>query len=89
MLNRIVLVGLISSLVGCAGLKTPTPADKDAKNQTWTYDCCNPGLSEGTKELCQIARKTKNHTLVDNYGNHYKFIWSDCEPGKEKWQEYE
>lgn len=79
----------VTVLTGCSGLQGPIPADRNAIKQTWTYDCCNPSLSEGTKDMCKMAATARNHTLIDNYGNRYKFIWSDCEPGKEKWREYE
>ncbi len=84
-MNKLIFIGLIG-LIGCAGLQVKTPAD-NIYNETFTYDCCDPGLSQGTKEMCDMAIKDKNHTLVDDYGNKYKFIWSDCKIGKEPWRD--
>ncbi len=86
MIRNIFIISLLS-LIGCAGLQSQTPADGDTRNQTWVYDCCNPGLESGTKEMCEMATVAKNHILIDNYGNKYKFIWSDCKIGNEPWRE--
>jgi len=80
---------LLVTLSGCVGFQGPTPADRNFTKQTWTYDCCNPGLSEGTKDMCKMAATARNHVLIDNYGNRYKFIWSDCKIGDEPWQKWE
>lgn len=85
------LAGLLAGLlVGCATMKEGVgPADREAQNQTWYYDCCNPSLQQGDKELCKIAAKDEDHILWDTDGNKYVYIWSDCEIGKERWREWE
>lgn len=75
----------------CAGLPKNDVglADRDAHNQTWYFDCCNPALSAGTKELCKDAAVDEDHILHDMDGNKYVFVWSECEIGKERWREWE
>lgn len=75
-------------LSGCAAKIEPVPADR-VQHETWHYDCCDPGLSSGTKDMCKYAQESATHTLIDNDGNQYKFIWSDCEIGQEPWRRFE
>lgn len=82
-----ILIGMMT-INGCAGLSTKHPADR-VENETFTYDCCNPGLDAGTKEMCKMAQEDEDHVLWDDDGNQYVFIWSDCEIGKEPWRKYE
>lgn len=84
----LIFVGLVVMVFGCAMTRSVTPAE-NVKNDTFWYDCCNPGLASGTKEMCDLAKNSPNHTLKDEAGNKYKFIWSDCEIGKEPWQDFE
>lgn len=76
------------ALTGCMGTRNVTPADR-VKNERFRYDCCDPGLSAGTKELCNMGKDSPNHALVDQDGNRYEFTWSDCEVGKEPWRKFE
>lgn len=85
---RNVCAGLLFALTGCMGSIGVTPADR-VKNERFRYDCCDPGLSSGTKEMCDMAKDARNHVLIDNDRNRYEFIWSDCEPGKEPWRKLE
>ena len=79
---------VLNGLIGCTATNAVTPAER-VKNKTFWYDCCNPGITSGTKEMCELAKDSPNHTLKDEAGNRYKFIWSDCEVGKEPWKDYE
>lgn len=93
-IGPIVFAMLLVALSGCPALKNVTkrdvsPADRDARNQTWYFDCCNPALNEGTKELCKDAAVDEDHILHDTEGNKYVFIWSECEIGKERWRKWE
>lgn len=89
-ITAISIAALISIVVsGCATTRSVSPADTDARNQTWRFDCCNPGLDEGTKWMCDRAIKNPDHVLVDTDGNRYEFVWSECEIGKEPWRKWE
>lgn len=79
---------LIPVIASCAGAKAVSLADR-VKNETFRFDCCNPGLSETDKWFCKEAARVPNHTFWDEDGNKYEFIWSDCEVGKEPWRKYE
>jgi len=69
---------------GCILSKNVTPADQ-VKGERFAYDCCNPGITPGTKAMCKLAEDSPNHTLIDPDGNRYEFIWSDCRIGNEVW----
>jgi hypothetical protein len=83
-----VSVILLIAQTGCMAKNGVTPADR-VKNETFRYDCCDPALSSGTKEMCDMAKSSTNHTLIDNDKNRYEFVWSDCEVGKEPWRKWE
>ena len=85
---RILLILTILTISGCHAHVGPTPADR-VSGETFRYDCCNPGLDVGTKEMCKWAAEDEDHILWDDDGNKYEFIWSDCEIGKEPWRKYE
>jgi len=74
---------------GCIAKPCVLPSDRDAHNQTWYYDCCDPGLSSGNKEMCDMAAKDDDHILWDTDGNKYVFTWSDCKIGEEPWRKWE
>lgn len=76
-------------LAACVSAKSVTPADRGIHGETFRYDCCDPGLDEGTKWLCDMARKRADRTLTDTDENKSVFIWSNCEEGKEPWRKYE
>jgi hypothetical protein len=78
-----VLVVILVGLLGCMA-KVPAIDDK-----TYYYDCCDPAISADAKLGCKVAPQLPNHTIVDENSDRYKFIWSDCETGKEPWRKYE
>ena len=82
------IVFLIFVVTGCAGAKNVTPADR-VRNETFRFDCCDPGLNSGTKDMCDMAKENPSHALKDMEGNRYEFIWSDCGVGKEPWRKWE
>lgn len=83
----IMLGGVLMVAPGCVLTKSVNPADR-VKNEVFKFDCCDPGISSGTKEMCDLARDSKNSTLVDGDGNRYKFYWSDCTKGAEPWRKW-
>jgi len=88
-LRNLNLLSLVILLMGsCASVKSVDPADR-AKGKKFYFDCCNPGLDEGTKWMCGRAANEPDATIKDTYGNLYIFVWSECEKGKEPWREWE
>lgn len=86
-LKNAILIGIVTLVMGgCAASRAVSPADRRAKNQTWYFDCCDPGLDAGTKELCDYAGKDEDHTRWDLDGNKYVYVWSDCKIGGEPWR---
>lgn len=88
LVTRIAFVTFLVALTGCMAKNGATHANH-VKNETFRFDCCDPGIHAGTKEMCDLGRDAKNHTLVDGDGNKYNFIWSDCKPGEEPWRKWE
>lgn len=76
-------------LSACTAAVIITPADRNASNQTWYHDCCNPGLSAADKEMCKDAALDADHVLWDLDGNQFVYTWSDCKVGGEPWRKYE
>lgn len=69
---------VLAACMNARVVKTPTPV--------W-YDCCDPGLDRDTKEMCDLAAKRPGHVLRGKDGVERRFIWSDCEEGKERWRD--
>lgn len=76
-------VVVLGILPGCTPKSVVVPVSK-------TYvDCCDPGLDAATKDMCKWAVEVSGHTAVDQMGNRYEMVWSDCKEGMEPWRKYE
>lgn len=84
----IACVTILAGLIGCTARSVVTPADR-VRNETFRYDCCDPGLGAADKEWCDLAIKNPDHAFVDTDGNKYEYVWSDCKIGEEPWRKYE
>ena len=80
---------VLVAVTGCVPSTSVVPADQNAANQTWRYDCCDPSLNAGIKDMCKAAAKDADHVLWDQDKNRYEFIWSECKVGKEPWRKWE
>lgn len=87
-LRSVLIITILLMATSCASRSVLTPADRVA-NETFRFDCCDPGLGEGTKDMCRQAIKNPAHVLYDTDGNRYEFVWSDCEIGKERWRQWD
>ena len=56
---------------------------------TTYYDCCSPSLQADAKIGCRELKGQQDARIVDENGDTHIFTWSDCEPGKERWREWE
>lgn len=52
-------------------------------------ECCDPGISEAQKDMCKWLDEKKANALRAADGRTIVGVWSDCEPGKERWREWE
>lgn len=82
----VVFISLIQTQ-GCVGLRTARLAEKSPGK--FYYDCCSPSLQRDAKNACKVAKQYPNCTIVDENGDRHIFIWSACEPGKERWRDWE
>ena len=81
---KIVSVAILIGLLGCMARKNVVVG-----NVKHYYDCCSPSLQADAKIGCRVAKNYPNNTIIDENGDRYIFIWSDCEVGKEPWRKWE
>lgn len=83
------LVALFMEILFSAVLAACMRAKVVQQPSTVYVDCCDPGIDEGTKWMCDRAIKNPDHTLIGADGIRYEYVWSDCKIGEEPWRKYE
>lgn len=83
--TRIACVIILVAQIGCMAKKDAVRKDT---TKYW-FECCDPGIHEAQKDMCKWLHEKGRNTLVARDGTEMIAVWTGCEPGKERWREWE